>query len=147
MFLLRAEYGNRTRLPGLVSPCTTDVLIPHDPTQNYPLIKRCQDGFVLYSIELEPIPGLEPGTHALRMRCSTNWAISAICVCKDITIFLNLQIITNKSQGEKPPQSLVTYGADLPISLQWDLCFHALKKYNWSMENISLILDIIYLEV
>ncbi len=21
---------------------------------------------------LEPIPGLEPGTHALRMRCSTN---------------------------------------------------------------------------
>ncbi len=25
----RAEYGNRTRLPGLGSPCTTDVLIPH----------------------------------------------------------------------------------------------------------------------
>ncbi len=24
----RAEYGNRTRLPGLGSPCTTDVLIP-----------------------------------------------------------------------------------------------------------------------
>ena len=23
-----AEYGNRTRLPGLGSPCTTDVLIP-----------------------------------------------------------------------------------------------------------------------
>ena len=27
--LRRAEYGNRTRLPGLGSPCTTDVLIPH----------------------------------------------------------------------------------------------------------------------
>ena len=27
--------------------------------------------------DIEPIPGLEPGTHALRMRCSTNWAISA----------------------------------------------------------------------
>ena len=24
-----AEYGNRTRLSGLGSPCTTDVLIPH----------------------------------------------------------------------------------------------------------------------
>ena len=24
----RAEYGSRTRLPGLGSPCTTDVLIP-----------------------------------------------------------------------------------------------------------------------
>ena len=34
--------------------------------------------------EVEPIPGLEPGTHALRMRCSTNWAISA---CSHI--FLN----------------------------------------------------------
>ena len=52
MFLLRAEYGNRTRLPGLGSPCTTDVLIPQDKE--------------------EPIPGLEPGTYALRMRCSTN---------------------------------------------------------------------------
>lgn len=27
---------------------------------------------------MEPIPGLEPGTYALRMRCSTNWAISAV---------------------------------------------------------------------
>nr|DAR27163.1 MAG TPA: hypothetical protein [Caudoviricetes sp.] len=46
----RAEYGNRTRLSSLGSSCTTDVLIPHK----------------------EPIPGLEPGTYALRMRCSTN---------------------------------------------------------------------------
>ena len=30
---------------------------------------------------MEPIPGLEPGTHALRMRCSTNWAISAFPIC------------------------------------------------------------------
>ena len=29
LFRGRAEYGNRTRLPGLGSPCTTDVLIPH----------------------------------------------------------------------------------------------------------------------
>ena len=28
--------------------------------------------------ESEPIAGLEPATHALRMRCSTNWAISAV---------------------------------------------------------------------
>lgn len=50
-----AEYGNRTRLPGLGSPCTTDVLIP-----------------LILTPEMEPIPGLEPGTYALRMRCSTN---------------------------------------------------------------------------
>ena len=29
-FIYRAEYGNRTRLPGLGSPCTTDVLIPQN---------------------------------------------------------------------------------------------------------------------
>ena len=28
LFLIRAEYGNRTRLPDMGSPCTTDVLIP-----------------------------------------------------------------------------------------------------------------------
>ena len=56
----RAGYGNRTRLPGLGSPCTTDVLIPHK-----------KKGEINVS-PLEPIPGLEPGTHALRMRCSTN---------------------------------------------------------------------------
>lgn len=28
LYVLRAEYGSRTRLPGLGSPCTTDVLIP-----------------------------------------------------------------------------------------------------------------------
>ena len=50
LWLKRAEYGSRTRLTGLGSPCTTDVLIP----------------------QMEPIPGLEPGTYALRMRCSTN---------------------------------------------------------------------------
>ncbi len=54
----RAGYGNRTRLPGLGSPCTTDVLIP--------LMNKILD------FCFEPIPGLEPGTHALRMRCSTN---------------------------------------------------------------------------
>lgn len=28
----RAEYGNRTRLSGLGSPCTTDMLIPQEET-------------------------------------------------------------------------------------------------------------------
>ena len=53
----RAGYGNRTRLPGLGSPCTTDVLIPQ--------MKKI-------TLEKEPILGLEPRTYALRMRCSTN---------------------------------------------------------------------------
>ena len=56
---LGAEYGNRTRLLGLGSRCTTDVLIP--------LIV-----FFFTEVTLEPIPGLEPGTYSLRMNCSTN---------------------------------------------------------------------------
>ena len=38
----RAEYGNRTRLPGLGSPCTTDVLIPHALALN-PALRPHQD--------------------------------------------------------------------------------------------------------
>ena len=49
------------------------------PRLGKPVHYRCANSaFLLY----EPIRGLEPRTHALRMRCSTNWAISAIAVAK-----------------------------------------------------------------
>ena len=60
-----ARYGSRTRLTGLGSPCTTDVLISQ--TKNF-----WREMQARLAEEREPRAGLEPATHALRMRCSTN---------------------------------------------------------------------------
>ena len=66
------------------------------PRLGKPVHYRCANSACMYfnnfvimnfafvaSLFKEPIPGLEPGTYALRMRCSTNWAISAKSECKD----------------------------------------------------------------
>ena len=53
----RAASGTRTRDPQLGK------LVLYQ-------LSYCRD--VYLHKKMEPIPGLEPGTHALRMRCSTN---------------------------------------------------------------------------
>ena len=60
MFTLRAINGARTRDPQLGK------LVLYQLSY-YRKVERIKEKAIM-----EPIPGLEPGTHALRMRCSTN---------------------------------------------------------------------------
>ena len=72
LFIITKKSGKRgsnSRPPAWEASALPTELLPHSTI----IIQELYFNFT----KMEPIPGLEPGTYALRMRCSTNWAISA----------------------------------------------------------------------